>query len=59
MPRSPTDSPAAVEARIDAKTGRLICATIGQQLRLDADDKPLPYGLALLLEKIQRGEAKS
>jgi hypothetical protein len=61
MPRSPTDRPAAVDAKIDAKTGRLICATIGLQLRrdFDVDEKPMPDRLALLLDEMQQVEAKN
>jgi hypothetical protein len=61
MPPTPADRPAAVETKIDAKTGRLISATIGLQLRrdFDLDEKPMPYRLALLLDGMQRGEAEN
>jgi hypothetical protein len=61
MPRSPTDRPAAVEAKINAKTSRLICATIGLRLQreLDNDETALPRRLALLLDEIQRADLKA
>lgn len=61
MPRSPTDRLPAVDAKIDAKTGRLICASIGLQLRrdFDIDETPMPHRLALLLSDVQDREAEA
>jgi hypothetical protein len=53
--------PAAVDAKIDTKTSRLICAAIGLQLQreLNSDETVLPRRLALLLDKIQRADAET